>query len=108
MTSKAIVILLSQPTTEYCHGIKTLIIRRAILLLLTTKHQFNASTLYPDQEELNRDNTMNEVEEYFQYKVDLYPGMDMSNNPYITDVSVSYFGQRRTSRLKSGTSSVFL
>lgn len=48
--------------------------------------QFNAFTLYPDQEELNRDNTMNEVEEYFQYKVDIYPGMDIGNNPYITDV----------------------
>jgi cell surface protein SprA len=52
----------------------------------TTNDQFNAFTLYPDQEELNRDNTMNEVEEYFQYKVDLFPGMDISNNPYITDV----------------------
>jgi cell surface protein SprA len=52
----------------------------------TQGDQFNAFTLYPDQEELNRDNTMNEVEEYFQYKVDLYPGMDISNNPYITDV----------------------
>ena len=30
----------------------------------------NAFTLYPDQEELNRDNTLNEVEEYFQYRVD--------------------------------------
>ncbi|HWI91912.1 MAG TPA: cell surface protein SprA [Flavisolibacter sp.] len=52
----------------------------------TQSDQFNAFTLYPDQEELNRDNTMNEVEEYFQYKVDLYPGMDITNNPYITDV----------------------
>jgi cell surface protein SprA len=52
----------------------------------TQNDQFNAFTLYPDQEELNRDNTMNEVEEYFQYKVDLYPGMDITNNPYITDV----------------------
>lgn len=52
----------------------------------TSTDQFNAFTLYPDQEELNRDNTMNEVEEYFQYKVDLYPGMDINNNPYITDV----------------------
>mgnify|MGYP003694425387 CR=1 FL=1 len=34
----------------------------------------NAATLYPDQEDLNRDNTMNEAEEYFQYRVDLRPG----------------------------------
>jgi cell surface protein SprA len=52
----------------------------------TQSDQFNAFTLYPDQEEMNRDNTMNEVEEYFQYRVELFPGMDVSNNPYITDV----------------------
>lgn len=46
----------------------------------------NAFTLYPDQEELNRDNTMNETEQYFQYRVDLQPGMDQNTNKYITDV----------------------
>ncbi|HEV8286347.1 MAG TPA: cell surface protein SprA [Chitinophagaceae bacterium] len=46
----------------------------------------SAFTLYPDQEDLNRDNTMNEAEEYFQYRVDLMPGMNTSNNPFITDV----------------------
>jgi len=45
----------------------------------------NAFTLYPDQEELNRDNTLNEIEEYFQYRIDLYPGMTTQNHPYITD-----------------------
>ena len=45
----------------------------------------NAFTLYPDQEELNRDNTLNEVEEYFQYKVDLKPFMTTGSN-FITDV----------------------
>jgi len=46
----------------------------------------NAFSLYPDQEDLNRDNTMNEVEEYFQYRVRLQPGMTAQNNEYITDV----------------------
>ncbi|HEX6334996.1 MAG TPA: cell surface protein SprA, partial [Flavisolibacter sp.] len=45
----------------------------------------NAFTLYPDQEELNRDNTLNEVEEYFQYRVELRPNMAPGNNKYITD-----------------------
>lgn len=45
----------------------------------------NAYTMYPDQEELNRDNTMNEVEEYFEYKVDLAPNMQTGTN-FITDV----------------------
>ena len=52
----------------------------------TQSDEFNAFTLYPDQEELNRDNTMNEVEEYFQYRVPLFPGMNIATNPYITDV----------------------
>ena len=33
----------------------------------------SAATLYPDVEDLNRDNTLNEIEEYFQYTVDLKP-----------------------------------
>ncbi len=45
----------------------------------------NAYTQYPDAEELNRDNTMNESEEYFQYKVDIKPNMLAGGN-YITDV----------------------
>ncbi len=44
----------------------------------------NAFTQYPDGEELNRDNTLNEVEEYFQYKVDIKPDMSVGSN-YITD-----------------------
>ena len=44
-----------------------------------------AATLYPDQEDLNRDNTMNEAEEYFQYRIDLRPGMSPANNSFITD-----------------------
>ena len=33
----------------------------------------SAATLYPDAEDLNRDNTMNQTEEYFQYIVDIKP-----------------------------------
>ena len=52
----------------------------------STDDQFtNAFTLYPDQEELNRDNTLNEVEEYFQYRMELKPGMTTGSN-FITDV----------------------
>lgn len=55
--------------------------------IATATDQFtSAFTLYPDQEDLNRDNTMNEDEEYFQYRVDLHPGMNPTNNKYITDV----------------------
>jgi cell surface protein SprA len=46
----------------------------------------SASTIYPDQEELNRDNTMNESEEFFQYIVDLQPNMSPVTTKYLTDV----------------------
>lgn len=38
----------------------------------------SAFTLYPDSEDLNRDNTLNEAEEYFQYRIDLKPNNDPS------------------------------
>lgn len=37
----------------------------------------------PDQEDLNRDNSLNENEQYFQYIIDLYPGMNVDNHPFI-------------------------
>lgn len=52
----------------------------------TSNSQFvTAFTQYPDAEELNRDNTLNEVEEYFQYKVDVQPFMSVGSN-FITDI----------------------
>ena len=51
----------------------------------------SAATLYPDQEDLNHDNTLNETEEYFQYIVDLKPPtaseMNIGQN-YIVDKKV--------------------
>ncbi len=51
----------------------------------------SAQTLYPDQEDLNRDNTLNENEEYFQYIVNLKPStapeMAIGQN-YIVDKKV--------------------
>ena len=36
----------------------------------------SAYTLYPDQEDLNKDNTMNTLEQYFEYKVNMFPQAD--------------------------------
>jgi len=47
-----------------------------------------ASTSMPDVEDINLDNTLSEKESYFQYKVDLYKGMDIENNKYIVDSRV--------------------
>ena len=51
----------------------------------------SAATLYPDAEDLNRDNTLNQTEEYFQYIVDIkppnQPEMAIGTN-YIVDKKV--------------------
>ncbi len=51
----------------------------------------SAATLYPDAEDLNRDNTLNQTEEYFQYVVDIKPSaapeMTIGTN-YIVDKKV--------------------
>ncbi len=50
-----------------------------------------AATLTPDNEDLNRDNTLNETEQYYQYEVDLGPMMHMGGgNKYMTDERYVY------------------
>lgn len=63
----------------------------------------SAATLYPDAEDLNKDNTLNQTEEYFQYIVDLKPKtapeMTIGNNFIVDkkDVSVNLVdGSSRT------------
>nr|WP_294774262.1 cell surface protein SprA [uncultured Flavobacterium sp.] len=43
------------------------------------------STTIPDVEDINRDNTMNTVNAYYEYKIDIKPDMLVGEN-YITDV----------------------
>lgn len=65
----------------------------------TSNSQFSpASTLYPDNEDLDKDNTLNETESYYEYAIDLKPGMDVGTSKYITDKRVI------TPRLANGTS----
>jgi len=42
-----------------------------------------------DMEDLNQDNTLNTNEAYFEYRVDLFPGMDVGDS-YINNVQTSY------------------
>ncbi|WP_416384491.1 T9SS outer membrane translocon Sov/SprA [Salinimicrobium sp. HB62] len=44
------------------------------------------NTTLPTVEDLNRDNTMNTVDSYYEYDVPVYPGMGIDNSQYITDV----------------------
>ncbi len=46
----------------------------------------SAFTLYPDQEDLDHDNTLNELEEYFEYKINLVPGQLQVGQNFITDI----------------------
>ena len=76
---------------------------------MITSQFVNAFTQYPDAEELNRDNTMNEVEEYFQYKVDIKPNMAVGSNLYYRcKKAVVNTGQWNIPVLKNGTCSVYL
>ncbi|TLX75377.1 cell surface protein SprA [Labilibacter sediminis] len=45
-----------------------------------------ASNSFPDQEDINRDNTLSENESYFQYKVTLDPKQMNVGSNYITDI----------------------
>ncbi len=57
--------------------------------IATTGQQYvSASTMYPDQEDLNHDNTMNELEEYFEYQVNLSTHMSAAPS-FVTD-SISF------------------
>ncbi len=43
-----------------------------------------SATIIPDNEDLNADNTLNELEEYYEYRVPLRPGR-LSDNKYVVD-----------------------
>ncbi len=47
------------------------------------------STTQPDVEDVNRDNTMNTIDSYFEYELDIKPTELNINNPYIVDVKES-------------------
>ena len=44
------------------------------------------STTQPDVEDVNRDNTMNTIDSYFEYELELTPGTLNINNDYIVDI----------------------
>lgn len=52
----------------------------------TTVSQDNrGSTTLPDVEDINRDNTMNTIDSYYEYDIDIFPGMDVTTSDYIFD-----------------------
>ncbi|WP_410503931.1 cell surface protein SprA [Nonlabens sp. Hel1_33_55] len=56
------------------------------------------STTQPDVEDINRDNTMNTIDSYFEYDIEIGPGlMQVGTNPYVSDSRLV------TSTLPNGT-----
>lgn len=51
-----------------------------------------SATTIPNNEDINRDYTLNEAENYYQYKVHLSEGMDIENHPFIIDKVVENSG----------------
>ncbi len=49
-----------------------------------------SSRQMPDNEDLNRDNTLSTVEQYYQYKVELRPDLLSINHPFIVDQVRAY------------------
>jgi cell surface protein SprA len=57
----------------------------------------------PDAEDLNKDNTMNTIDSYFEYRIPIQKNMQVGSHPFITDVRVNNNvelanGDRTTSR----------
>ena len=50
---------------------------------------YQSSRAVPDVEDINQDNTLNEYERYFQYKVSIRPEDLVVGKNYITDKQVS-------------------
>ncbi len=48
----------------------------------------SAETLYPDNEDLDHDNTLNQTEQYYEYEVDLKPGMNVGTSRYIVQTQI--------------------
>ena len=51
----------------------------------STESYPTSATMVPNTEDINRDYTLNEAENYFQYRVPLFEGMNEENNDYIVD-----------------------
>ena len=56
------------------------------------------STTQPDVEDINRDNTMNTIDSYFEYEIDISPATLNAGNQQINDI------KERTITLPNGTS----
>ena len=67
----------------------------------TISNTDRGSSTYPDVEDINRDNTMNTIDSYFEYELEISPiSLSNLNNPYIID------RKEKNVNLPNGTSKV--
>ncbi len=63
--------------------------------------QTNGNEVYPDTEDIDRDMTMNNIDAYYEYELEIKPGLQ-PGDPYVADVKETTFtdatGQTRSSR----------
>lgn len=61
----------------------------------------NANDVYPDTEDIDRDQTMNTIDAYYEYEIPFGPNMTV-NDPYVADIKETTFqdatGQTRNAR----------
>ncbi|MEP0481493.1 MAG: cell surface protein SprA, partial [Nonlabens sp.] len=51
----------------------------------TVTQDDRGATTLPDVEDINRDNTMNTIDSYYEYDIEIFPGMDVTTSDYIFD-----------------------
>ncbi len=55
----------------------------------SVSNEDRGNTTFPTAEDVNRDNTMNTIDSYFEYEIPIFPGMDVGTDGgtgYVTDI----------------------
>ncbi|HWR94808.1 MAG TPA: cell surface protein SprA [Flavobacterium sp.] len=53
---------------------------------ITVSENYRGNSTIPDTEDINRDSTMDDVNAYFEYSIDIEPGMNVLTTKYVTSV----------------------
>ena len=71
--------------------------------ILQVSNNNRGSYTVPDAEDLNKDNTMNTIDSYFEYRIPIHKKMEAGSHPFIADVRINNNvelanGEKTTSR----------
>lgn len=53
---------------------------------ITVSENYRGNSTIPDAEDINRDSTMDDVNAYFEYSIDIQPGMNVATTQYVASV----------------------